>query len=400
MDDGRTWTQRSLRWTATCGVLLTAAFGCTTTAEPVDRPDFSEAWSQGVADYVGLATVSSSVTAGDVTTYEFATASGPKCLRGDPFRMSIRAKPSDDLLIFLQGGGACWSKFCLAIQKAPSGIPNLDVLDPSRADNPWKDWNVAYLPYCDGSMFAGEADWDDDGDGKLDRQQHGLRNLTAGLDVAVKQSPHPKHIALVGSSGGGFGTIPAVLLVRKLWPDAEILVVQDSGTGTGKPNDPAFLATLISEFKVQKFFPASCTACVNASHLTPLLDWEMARDSKLRVAAFSSYEDSIMAAVFMKIPPADFRSGLLEATGLLHTAYPDRYKRFFTKGSMHTTMLGDASGIIGSDMTAVTLPTESLADLAQIVLGNIQDTQIGGVTMATWLAAARDNSAEWVERLE
>ena len=380
---------------------LVLACACTTTtAVETPAPDFSEAWSQGVADYVGQAKVASTTTDGDVTTYEFDIASGPVCLRGDPFRMSIRDQKSENLLIFLQGGGACWSNFCLAIQKAPAGIPNLNVLDPKRANNPWKDWNTVYLPYCDGSMFAGNADADDDKDGKIDRYQHGLQNLSAALDRAVAQFPHPKRIALVGSSGGGFGTIPGVLLVRKLWPDAEILMVQDSGTGKAKAGDPAFLATLVHEFKVEKFFPASCTACVGASHLTPLLDWELAHDPKLRVAAFSSYNDSIMSTVFLKIGGDAFKASLLGATDPLHTAYPDRYKRFLINGTMHTTMLGDASGIIGKDMSAVTLPKDSLADLATIVLGNIDETQIGTVTMADWLAAARDNTAAWTDLLQ
>ncbi len=369
-------------------------------ADVTPTQGFQEVWAQGVGDYLGLAKTATQTTADGVTTYEFDPKSGPICLRGDPFRMAVRDQKSDDLLIFLQGGGACWSTFCLAIQKAPVGIPKLDVLDPNKASNPFKAWNQVYLPYCDGSMFAGEADADDNGDGKLDRQQHGLRNLSAALDIGVAQFPHPKRIVLMGSSGGGFGTIPGVLLVRKLWPDVEILVVQDSGTGTGKEGDPAFLAELIKEFNVKRFFPPSCTDCTTSAHLTPLLNWEMARDKNLRVAAFSSYNDSIMSGVFFKIDPALFKQGLLEATGALHSAYPDRYKRFLIAGTMHTTMLGDASGLVGSDLSAVTLPPDAMAALATIVLGSIDTTLQGTESMAAWLTAAQGNTADWQERLD
>ncbi len=379
---------------------LVVATACTSATTPAAGPqDFSEVWSQGVADYVGVAKTSTSATADGVTTFEFDVKSGPICLRGDPFRMAVRDQKSDDLMIFLQGGGACWSGFCLAVQKAPSGIPNLDVLDPKKTSNPFRGWNQVYLPYCDGSLFAGESDTDDNGDGKLDRQQHGLRNLSAALDIGVKQFPHPKRIVLMGSSGGGFGTIPAIILVRKLWPDAPILVVQDSGTGTGKQGDPKFLEQLVNEFHVARFFPPSCTACTTSAHLTPLLEWEMARDNNLRVAAFSSYNDSIMSGVFMKIPPEQFKKGLLEATDPLHAAYPDRYKRFLIDSTMHTTMLGDVSGIVGSDMSAVTLPADALPTLATIVIGNIDDTKLGTQTMAAWLAAAADNTPAWQDTL-
>lgn len=381
-------------------LLLFLATACTT-SPPALAPvnDFHEAWDQGVTSYLGQAKVATQTTLEDATTFEFTTHSGPICLRGDPFRMSIRDQKSKDLLIFLQGGGACWSTFCLAIQKAPAGIPKLDVLDTQKPSNPFKNWNVVYLPYCDGSMFAGDADTDDDGDGKLDRQQHGLRNLSAALDVGVKQFPHPERIVLAGSSGGGFGTIPALLLVRKLWPDAEILMVQDSGTGVGKADDPAFLQQLVKEFKVQRFFPPSCAECTTSPHLTPLLDWELARDSHLRVAAFSSYNDSIMSGVFLKITPEAFKKALLEATGKLQQIYPDRYKRFLVSGTMHTTLLGDASGLVGKDLSAVTLPTDALAALAEIQIGAIDTTAIGPVTMATWLQAAVDGTAVWKDML-
>ena len=361
--------------------------------------DFAEAWQQGVADHLGQAKIATETTEAGVSTFEFDVKSGPICLRGDPFRMAIRDAKSDDLLIFLQGGGACWSTFCLAIQKAPAGIPKLDVLDPNRESNPFKAWNIVYLPYCDGSMFAGDADTDDDKDGKLDRQQHGLQNLSAALDVAIAHFPKPARIVLAGSSGGGFGTIPAVLLVRKLWPKAEILLVQDSGTGTGKTGDPAFLQNLVKEFHVERFLPASCLDCKTSPHLTPLLAWELARDAHLRVAAFSSYRDSIMADVFLKIAPELFKVGLLEATTPLHAAFPTRYKRFFIDDTMHTTMLGDASGLVGKDLTAVTLPPDALVALGGLVLGSIDTTKLGEVTVAQWLAAARDGTAAWQDLL-
>ena len=396
---------RSLRsWLAqgllALGLLFTA--GCDSdSADPPKQAGFAEVWSQGVTSYAGLAKVATETTQPDGSvTYQFDPATGPMCLRGAPFQMSVRTTQSSKLLIFLQGGGACWSDFCLAVTKAPAGVPKLDVLDPAKADNPWKDWNVAYLPYCDGSMFAGNKDHDDSGDGQPDRFHRGLRNVQAALDVAKQRFPEPSEIALVGSSGGAFGTIPSLFLVRKLWPDAPILIVQDSGSGAAKDGEPAFLAKLIDEFGVASFFPPSCKACKNASHLTPLLAWALQRDPNVRVAAFSSYQDNIMADVFLGLTGAQFKQGLLAATGPLHTQFPTRYKRFFIDGVMHTTLLGDASGIIGSDLGAVELPSDALPKLAGVELGKIAETQQAGVTIAAWLAAARDNTAEWLDLLQ
>ena len=381
---------------------LAAALACACTAETeiaTKKAPFQEVLDQGAGKYLGLAKVASETTDAGATTYTFDTASGPMCMRGDPFRMAVREGNPDDLLIFLQGGGACWSTFCLAIQKAPPGIPVLDVLDTKRTTNPWRDWSVVYAPYCDGSLFAGDTDRDLDGDGKLEHQ-HGLRNLSATLDIAQKRFAHPKRIALVGSSGGGFGTILATVLVRKIYPDAEIAAVEDSGVGIGMPDDPKFLAMLLGEFNARAMLPKSCGDYVSAGHLTRLVDWELSQDPKLRVAAFSSYEDLIMTKVFLKVDPARFHEVLVAETAKVHANFPSRYQRFLIKGQMHTTLLGDASGLIGNDLSAVVLPQDGLEALGAIELGSIDTTKVGDVTMAQWLAAMRDGAAGWVDRLE
>lgn len=60
-------------------------------------------------------------------------------------------------MIFLQGGGACWADFCSAFEETNS-LPPVGILNPSLQGNPVADWDVVYLPYCDGSLFAGDVD--------------------------------------------------------------------------------------------------------------------------------------------------------------------------------------------------------------------------------------------------
>ena len=49
---------------------------------------------------------------------------------------------------------------------------------------------------------------------------------------------------------------------------------------------------------------------LGTSTIAASLAWELARDANLRVAAFSSYNDSVMSGVFMKIPQEQFKKGL------------------------------------------------------------------------------------------
>ena len=150
----------------------------------VVEPEATLATQLGLTQYSGAIDPVEEARAEGVITYTFDPAQGPVCMRGAPFRASVREADSDDLVIFLQGGGACWSAFCLAVTSAPIGIPGVDVLDPALADNPVRGWNQVYLPYCDGSFFAGDATHADDLNGKGDRTHRGLAHLTGALEVS------------------------------------------------------------------------------------------------------------------------------------------------------------------------------------------------------------------------
>ena len=56
----------------------------------------------------------------------------------------------------------------------------------------------------------------------VDRYHHGLKNLSASIDVIASTFPAPDRILLTGNSAGGFGTDYMLPLVRKLYPDTPI----------------------------------------------------------------------------------------------------------------------------------------------------------------------------------
>ena len=385
--------------------LALLAAGCSKEPDeaPVQEPNpFQEVVDQGATRYFGKTQVTEETKddAG-VITYTFDPSSGPVCLKGEPYQMSVRDTGSEDLFIFLQGGGACWSTFCLAINEAQYGIPaKLDILDPDKPTNPVAGWSTVFFPYCDGSLFAGDADHDDDGDGTPDRRQRGLANLSAGLDVAATRFPSPKRIVLAGSSGGGYGTILATLLVRSKFPGVELLVFDDAGVGLGRPGDEAFISGLFDEWNARSLLPKTCEGCTATGHITRLVGWGLERDPKLTVATFSSYRDYVISDVFLGLDADTFRGALLEETGAVHAAWPDRYRRFLVDSAVHTTLLGGLEGLVGNNFGAVTFPPDLATKLGEIELGGIDSTQVRGVTTATWFKAMIEGSAEWDDRLE
>ena len=355
------------------------------------------AYDQGLTRYLGTARPVQTRATPSGTTYTFDVADGPMCMRGAPYSASVRDEPdSEDLLVFLQGGGACWSAFCLAVTSAPAGIPPGDLLRRDDADNPLAGWDVLYLPYCDGSLFAGDIEIDEDGDGAPDRFHHGLANLSAALTMGYQHFPAPRRIVLAGSSGGGFGTILAAFLVRYVYPDVPILVLNDAGIGVARADDPSFVATIIDDFGAREFIPDDCTGCTEDGHITDLVDYLLDRDPDLRIGAISSWYDAIISEVFLMTTPEAFRDSLAAETGALHEEHPDAYRRFLYDGAAHTALLGDVTGIVGRDLASVELPADTSV-LTRVQLESLGTAAVGDVLLRDWIAAAVAGDPGWVD---
>ena len=335
--------------------------------EDPEAAPFAELVEQGVTRYLGMYSPMLSEQTDDVINHYFAAGDGPVCAEGAPYSMATRDQGSEDLMIFLEGGGACWSDFCFYVSEVTPGIPREGLLDPGRNNNPVKGWSQVYIPYCDGSLHAGDVDVDTNADGQIDRYQHGLHNLSAALDVAVRAFPAPRKILLAGQSGGGFGTIFALPLVRQLYPGVPIDVVNDSGVGVLKPGKPEFLDKIIAEWNIGAFIPASCPECLPADgHLTDYLIWQMDQDPDVKRGLLSYSRDANLSDLFLAIGGDVFEQALAQELQQQEDAHPQRTHSWVVSGSGHT-----------------------FVELEP-------DRSAGGVALMEWVAAMLADSDEWV----
>lgn len=335
--------------------------------EPVVAP-FQELYDQGISRYIGEYTPMLSEEEEGIVTHSFGTGDGPLCIDGSEFRMATLDAGSQDLVIFLQGGGACWSELPNSCtETASSGIPQAGILDPTRADNPLKDYNVVYFPYCDGGLHGSDRDTDSDGDGDADRFQRGLHNLSAGLDVALREFPNPRRVVLMGSSAGGLGTTFALPLVRYQFPDVRIDIVNDAGVGVNRPNQPEFLELLTNDWNSEAFFPESCPECIpEDGHLSDYHVWQMNEDPNVRRGMLSHSDDTVFALVFLMIGFDAWKEALYPEMQQLEDAHPERSHYWIPKAIGHTFLQAEP------DQTA------------------------GGVPLMEWIALMLDDSEDWV----
>jgi len=287
---------------------------------------------------------------------------------------------------------------CQSFSTVRAGVPNAGILNRDLPVNPVEDWNVGYVPYCDGSLFAGDVDIDDDGDGEIDRYHRGLLNLSVALDAIHSQFPEPERVLVVGSSAGAYGTVLGAMLTRSVYPEAPIDVVADGGIGLGLPGQPWFIRSMLEEWGIAKLVPDSCENCFEDGHVTAVTSWALDRDPQMRVFGITSLQDFIIGQMFLGLSGAEYEAAVRSETAEMVAGHNGQYHRFVFAGSKHTTVSIDST-MDFEDMEG--LPFDFDPDMLEQLLGTFDQTEVNGVVISDWLSRGLANEPDfesvWVD---
>ena len=330
--------------------------------------------SAGVDKYLGLFTPISSVDVGDgwtKHTFDSDGGNGPICIAGTDFSVFTRQGNPSKLLIFEQGGGACWQGFynCNVLAEAQEPpVARVGIWDFDSKDNPFADHSIVYMPYCDGSVFSSDNDVFDPAFGVaigvpavVVRFHRGMRNQSAGMDVARTMFPHASRITVAGSSAGGVGAAGfAPFLVRLVYDNqVKLTVLNDAGPVTVNLDAVDDIAARAADWRFGQFYPLSCTECDDMGQGTAIIKWRLDNDSTVREAFYETDSD-LTNRFFLDLlaDPVGFRDLVVTEHGLLNAAHPERYKRFIVSGdTSHTALQSplfyfqDANGVFLNEWT-------------------------------------------------
>lgn len=151
---------------------------------------------------------------------------GAVCGNGSPYKFwaNFSAK-SDNLVVVLEPGGACWDYDSCTGANGIRGAANVDGLDDDhwelapfispflgRFDEnlPTRDWNFVYVPYCTGDVHSGNAvaTYTSNGGGDSITFHHdghdAVAKVTAWLDDNFTNVPK---MLVTGCSAGGVGSL-------------------------------------------------------------------------------------------------------------------------------------------------------------------------------------------------
>ncbi|GAB1422630.1 pectin acetylesterase-family hydrolase [Anaerolineales bacterium] len=186
------------------------------------------------------------------------------CSDGSEFSFFARPQSSDKLMIYLNGGGACWNGTTCKVGDgqtyihtiADHNIPDEQsgLFEFSNEMNPVSDYDVIFIPYCTGDVHVGTSDVEYtsiDGE-SFTIHHHGYQNVSAVLDWVYANYENPTDILVTGSSGGAIPSPFYALSVAEHYPDSTLTVF---GDGAGGYRNPDVSELLFSTWGTEAIIP-------------------------------------------------------------------------------------------------------------------------------------------------
>jgi hypothetical protein len=268
-----------------------------------------------------------------------------------------------DLVVFLNGGGACWDYLtCFVLELAsrgPFGRAEFErlgatalhgsILDRSLPENPFRDASLVFVPYCTGDIHGGNRVVTYSGAGGARAYHHvGRANLLAFLPRIAATWPAPRKLVVSGSSAGGFGAVLNYDTFRRQWPLSEAYLIDDSGPPleVGAVSQ-ALLDAWFASWRLDEVLDPLCGAPCRAG-LSPALSALVQKYPDDRIALLSSLRDTVISSYFL-LDGSRLEAALLKLSA--EVIGPSQNARvFLVPGDGHTMLGGPAAHVQGAPL--------------------------------------------------
>lgn len=219
---------------------------------------------------------------------------GTQCLDGSTAGFAVNYNPdSPNVMIYLEGGGACFSDACDFTAFNLPFIPPVDgVFSRSNDANPVSDWTMIYVPYCTGDIHAGDNEMELGGSM---RQFRGYSNITRYLQQWVP-SFEAETVLLTGISAGGFGAaLNAAHVADAYGDDVQMVMIDDSGPPMSNDVMPPCLQETFREtWNLDNTVLAGCPTCDSDDFARSLLDDLLTNYPTMRIGLYSNMADTVI----------------------------------------------------------------------------------------------------------
>jgi hypothetical protein len=274
-----------------------------------------------------------------------------ECSNGSEFSFWVREASPTKVILFLQGGGNCFSaETCepssgtydrtIGAEDDPS--PE-GILDFAADGNPFADFSVVYVPYCTGDVHIGNTTTEY-GPG-LTVHHKGYVNGTAALDHLTATFPGATDIVVMGESAGSVPTPLYAGLASDRLPDARITVLAD-GSGAA-PDSPDVNSRLFDAWNANETVPAwpeNAGVAADQWSAQQLMIHSGRHDRDIVFARHDyAYDEqqSVGAALVFNSPVPDLLS-LIDANEMQIEGAGVNLLSYIAPGDAHTVLTNDA----------------------------------------------------------
>ncbi|GAB6930108.1 hypothetical protein JCM10914A_40910 [Paenibacillus sp. JCM 10914] len=168
---------------------------------------------------------------------------------GSAYYLLTKKGASDRWVIFFSGGGVSWDGKSAAqpikvmnfftgkdLGNYFANIPPylLTILDgmmnSKREDNPFREWNMVYVPYATGDFHIGNrsAAYDKPDGSSFTMEYNGRTNVERSLEWVYANVKDPEKLLIAGESAGGFGSAFWAGEISEHYPTTDIYQYSDS----------------------------------------------------------------------------------------------------------------------------------------------------------------------------
>ncbi len=172
------------------------------------------------------------------------------CSAGTPFQFYAKSSnASDNLLIFFNGGGACWFGQACDLNSEPnihSPFADMDANNPSLAEgifdfenseNPFADYDVVFIPYCTGDVHIGSGErvymYQNAEGNEVSYTAHhnGFENSMTSLEWIYDNFTAVDKVVVTGSSAGAIGASFYSGHIAEHYAESPVVLIADAAGG-------------------------------------------------------------------------------------------------------------------------------------------------------------------------
>jgi len=265
-----------------------------------------------------------------------------------PFAFQVIPGDTDKVLVYFQGGGACWDKASTAAGLCTTDSSPQDAVgafDRTDVRNEFKSHTIVHITYCSGDLFVGDITRDYNDKAGKPVVQKGQANAQSAVDWIVSQQKTGAlastltDLAVMGCSAGSIGAQAWGNQVLKAIKWTNAAIVPDSYAGVFPPGSqgPLIYGFGTCTSPMAKVLSADNLARCNAQTLTlqDLNDQYMGELPHVPFSFIQSKTDIVQQSFYIAVGASTNTSAALTPTEF----YNDVNTIFGTYNKNHANFL-------------------------------------------------------------